>query len=491
MKNKKLILLYCFFLFTFCFIVMTSCSTPTESSEGSLAGTVTLEGESDHSGITIALYNLAYLDTTIVRINTQYPQIGVHINQHTEFDHRLQSPVKYVETQADGSFELTKISTGRYNLVAVKDGWGFKYLYEIEIGKGDNEINQQITLYEEITYDYQIPTTTFLTDHHYIIDNPHNEVVLYNTSLIIQPGAVVRITPNTDFVIAGTLTAQGEENNMFWITSNDGFSQEIILNTNIRDEILIYNSMKIITSASISDDLIKWGKFDYGNYGLKSYVSCEVRNCKFFQLIYASNFNEIDQLTVTHCDYRNKNNENDSSIFVEGNSDTEIFNNIFKNGNMSISVKSAGVTSIENNYFYGSNRGIDISYNTTPHIFNNFINSIEGIFIGKYSLDVLIEDNVINSNFCIRMGKNYSYGIVDIHNNNLYFNDFAIYQHYGMTLDVNAQENCFIFDDQILTNSSEINEYIWDLYDNDDNQFYSYVIFEPFKQVLIHDIGIN
>ena len=74
-------------------IFLFSCTSGTDVSKGSLTGTVSIEGISDYSNISVSLYDLAYLDTTIVRINNQYPHIGVIINQHTEFDHRLQSPV--------------------------------------------------------------------------------------------------------------------------------------------------------------------------------------------------------------------------------------------------------------------------------------------------------------------------------------------------------------------------------------------------------------
>ena len=75
-----------------------SCSSPTSTPKGNLTGVVHLEGQSNQSGIIVAIFELSYLDTIIVRINNEYPHIGVHINQHTEFDHRFQSPVKFTET---------------------------------------------------------------------------------------------------------------------------------------------------------------------------------------------------------------------------------------------------------------------------------------------------------------------------------------------------------------------------------------------------------
>ena len=89
--------------------LLLSCSPNTEISKGSLSGTITLDGMQDHSGISVSLYDLAILDTTIVRINNEYPQIGVKITQHTEFDHRFQSPIFTTETNDEGFFKIKNI----------------------------------------------------------------------------------------------------------------------------------------------------------------------------------------------------------------------------------------------------------------------------------------------------------------------------------------------------------------------------------------------
>ena len=109
-KNKFYILHFTFYILLI--LTINNCCSTTGVSKGSLSGKVHLEGETDHSEITVAIYELAELDTTIVRINNEYPHIGVIINQHTEFDHRFQSPVKFTETDIEGNFLIEKISVG-------------------------------------------------------------------------------------------------------------------------------------------------------------------------------------------------------------------------------------------------------------------------------------------------------------------------------------------------------------------------------------------
>ena len=74
-----------FCLFSF-FIFLLSCSTPTDDDKKvTFSGTVTLEGETDRSGVTVMLFKPIELDTALTNLNAQYPGIGIEINQRTEF----------------------------------------------------------------------------------------------------------------------------------------------------------------------------------------------------------------------------------------------------------------------------------------------------------------------------------------------------------------------------------------------------------------------
>jgi len=55
-----------------CLLGQVTCyKNPTAPNTGTLTGTVLLEGQTDHSGITVGLYKLAELDTTILRYNRE------------------------------------------------------------------------------------------------------------------------------------------------------------------------------------------------------------------------------------------------------------------------------------------------------------------------------------------------------------------------------------------------------------------------------------
>jgi hypothetical protein len=80
---------------------------PTSPDTFSLAGTVHLEGQKDHSGVTVALYNLVEPDTAVVRMQKEFPFVGVPISQQTEFDHRLEETVYTKKTKTDDSFHFS------------------------------------------------------------------------------------------------------------------------------------------------------------------------------------------------------------------------------------------------------------------------------------------------------------------------------------------------------------------------------------------------
>ena len=121
----------CFSWVLLVFFAVSCTKSPTEPKTGTLTGTVYLEGQTDHSGITVALYQLAELDTTILRYNREYPNVGFPISQATEFEHKLGEVVAEAKTKQDGSFEIAGVEEETYNFVAEKAGFGWKYLYNL------------------------------------------------------------------------------------------------------------------------------------------------------------------------------------------------------------------------------------------------------------------------------------------------------------------------------------------------------------------------
>jgi hypothetical protein len=515
-KSQFYILHFTFYIiFTPIFLTILSCSSPTSNPKGSLSGYINLENQFDHSEITAALYDLAELDPDIVYANVTWPHIGVKINQHTEFDHRFQSPIADTQTEADGSFFIPEIPVGKYNLVAKKDGWGFKYLFEVEILEGENlladkckienvkckiddsadlglneiekiqttqksnrhseELSQSymtknlladkfkienvkckiddsaalglneigrmqttinnsqqphnqrsfhspqsfdpsslvfdlknrtsdLTLYPETTLSGFFPEQSnfFLPDHHYIIED--DTVLLPDQYLEIQSGAVIRINPGIDLTIHGSLKAQGEENNMFWVTSNDCFTDNFqfsILNFTLQsgDSPALYNSMEMSDLANVVDDLISWGKWSWGNNSFNSRIS----DCRYLNSIFRNSVSGIYVSSAENIDI-----ENVLSVQCNG---------VDYGGVVAFHIENLYISKsiLQNNH-----NGIYSKFSPTSLIKNNFISqNHRGIW--GLTLKGNVEHNELseNSECDIKLAGNTIEGVINIMRNNL------------------------------------------------------------------------
>ena len=206
-------------------MTIISCDKSTEPKTGSISGQVVLVNDTenssldpiDFSGITVALYKLAELDTTIARINQEYPNIGIQICQETEFDHRLQSPVAVVTTDATGNFTFKKIPIGDYNLVALKEGWSVLYLHKQSVAKtnkdsyllGDNgntieqKVKAQLTLYPALVLPSMISSEYIFRENHlYLI----NQDLITLSNVIIEGGAQIALSEGVRAVFHGNVT---------------------------------------------------------------------------------------------------------------------------------------------------------------------------------------------------------------------------------------------------------------------------------------------
>lgn len=481
-------------------LMIFSCEPETEVEKGTLSGTVSLENQTDNSGITIAIYNLAELDPEIVSVNNEYPHIGVIINQHTEFDHRLQTPIRATTSDSNGDFEMKDIIKGTYNIVIMKQGWGFKYLYEIEIYKGDNDLTNGIILFEEKSYSGVISENLiFETDHHYIIED--DTTLLPNLSLVIQPGAIIRINPDEDFTIHGSIKAQGTEDKMFWITSNDGFDDLYEVSLLLRDEIDIYHQMEFSPISFIEDDLIEWGKWSYGDTCLLN----QVNNLKFQNAILRDaqcgfySFLTFTEITLTDCNNIlsiNNLNENQGGIYYVGVDDGEISKSVFLNNFNGVKVKDGYMGKIQDNFLYNNTNGIsiwDFSGVVQNNLLqNNIVSDIE--FSGNTSennLGFSVYFNNISSVKGLFHNGNYSYCYFStnyINNNN--FTNSDLFLHFNSVYGLMNMNGWFDLTNNYFNGLQNEQDIRSDIYDQNSNGEID-IIIVPFNFYEIPNIGIR
>ncbi len=487
MNNKILIFILCSLIF----FTITFCSN-TGPQTGTLSGTINLEGQSDHSGIIIGIYKLAELDPDIVEANQKWPHIGVIINQMTEFDHRFGTLIKTGETDASGYFEIKDIPTGVYNVVAIKDSFGFRYIYNVQINDGNNELSAKnkdkrskiksenstdvlnlsslvfdlnnrtsdLTLFPETTISSDISTpTTFLSNHHYIIEQD----IIVDDELTIEHGAIVRLNDGVKLTIYGDLTAVGEEDNFIWFTSNDSiFSFSVF---RFPSFVSLYEYKSIELDGTFNKQ-VSYCKFDHAGTGLLSKVNgFEISDCVFRDSNCGFMAEYVDSTFCSNLLCENITGGSEGGIYFSHVTEGCIEKNVINDCENGIQIKNNSNPEVKNNFLKNRKYNIWILWDSLPLIhYNEFANENSyGVYNHKSFR--LIQYN----NFHNYIGVLYNEchpEVSEIHNNNFFCSLYAIkirntvYQ----TADINAENNYFG-----TVDITEIQNLIWDKNDLDEN----------------------
>lgn len=280
---SSFILHFSFFIIISFFFV--GCTKTTKPKTSSLSGQIILVNDSDdpsldpvdYSGVTVALYHLAVLDTTIVRINREYPSIGVQISQETEFDHRKAALVKQTTTNAEGKFTISDIPEGSYNLLAMKSGWGYRYVFNIQVTPGDNNLKSDdtspITLFPIVLLDTIIyEDFVFSENHTYMITS--NTIIFGNS--IIQGNSAILIDPDFKLYFAGEISCPTGDK--YWkVTSSDGIYTSLAVQISPFDLCSFeYHNTPVTISNMILDNSINGINTGSHNFNLSNSIIRDV-----------------------------------------------------------------------------------------------------------------------------------------------------------------------------------------------------------------------
>lgn len=401
---------FLFFIYLFSLFFFT-CSSPTsDSKKVTFSGTVTLEGESDYSGVTVALYELVELDTALVKINQEYPTIGVQISQETEFDHRELEPLASTTTAADGSWEI-KVEEGVYNLVVEKEGFGWKYMHETGQGIYNTDLKKVINLSANIL---EIPSGSFVE----ITEN-----ITFSNDLIINTPVTLLFKNDGRVTINGNITFL-----------NDAFTYLY------NDESTSFNNTNIVIK---SDDNI------------------EIDKVVFFDAFNSIYINNSTHISIT------------KSIFKSSPTCIDIFNsdNVFISNSIfnkcGIAVESEGSNSILSKNIVGNfnSKGYNIGGGSSSLIEQNLF------YNGNYAIDanpgyVTIESTIIaNNNDFIDNSIHFRIGWnVNVQVN---YNNFLENESYAVRVSNSINVLDFTLNFWLVFSDYEIGQLIYDMNDND------------------------
>jgi hypothetical protein len=467
----------------------------TEPKTGTLTGIVILDNDTldpakdpvDYSGITVSLYPTASLDTTMVRINSVYPQIGVHLSQETDFDHRDHQAVKSTATTADGSFKLEGLEGGTYNLAVFKVGWGIKYLYNVEVYEGETLDLDPISLYpvEEFTSTVT-DNITLKSDHCYLVDGETNfigSVVLQpNTRIYAQPGSMMR------FYGAVEMPDDIDIDDAWRLMSAKDMyaSQPSTIGAND-----FYSSVGFFSNpVTLRNGIIKHVSNSVALQGATNNVTnCMIRYCGS-GLIIPSGAVSISNVIIANGTDDQTNYG--ISIQSSGSVSAQITKSMIMNMYYGININSVASTfDINNCYFYDSYRAIYDAYATGTITHNAFELNTDDI--AQYSVGLPVDVSYNNFFHSRRIGV-YPWFVAEIHNNNFFKTDgnFVWIRAEGLS------NNCSVHTDVDATYNYwavvDIETYLMDATDNPDypNSPIPYeIIYMPKRDGRVSSAGIQ
>jgi hypothetical protein len=487
----KILKILVFFL-TIAFLL--GCHSSTKPQKGTISGTLTLAGLSDYSGITVMVFQGDVVGDDIKDVCSQYPQLAFPVSDEHVFDHRNYKPVSTYITSDTGAFSIADLEYAKYILVFFKEGWGYNYLFEIELNTESYSVITHFDSRDLILHPVTIVSTQITGE--YIFESYHTYVVeqdvicIEGSTLVFQPLSKVLLAPGKKITIYGTAICPTGDSYSY-ITSVSGMYGKDVSKIINGYGVMVFNNSGTIGNLCMSfmdSALTVRGS----NTNIQNVL---IRNSNFGITSY-----QIDNINIVRCVFVSNQSTNGSAVYsnlVEGfHADSCIFSQNY------ISINNEVTTSaiIENCSFWGGNREFLNLWESAATFEHNRIEnqSIAVENSGRSNLNLAYND--IHAKICV---KTY-------HTNNWY-NDInngwtkAANNNFSATEKVVQSEACYYYSGLAYpldfkqnywgtTNSQTISELIVDYHDLGDHEswwVWSEVLFQPFRLTKVQGTGIQ
>lgn len=422
------ILLSLFILHSSFFI--TGCSSSTKPRTGSLSGRVILVNDTndptldpvDFSGVLVGLYATTALDSTLTRINSLFPSTGVKVTDTNSFDHRRGLLIADTITDRDGHFSISTIIPGVYNLVFLKEGWGFSYCFALSVGEGENAFGSlhrsqlDATLYPEVLLPSVVSDDIHLK-HSHVYRVTSNTVFLGNTywedsvTMLADEGCKI------DFL--GDITPLGVSPLLKFSTSSGIHSLQASSVLASFDKVSILRNNSSVSLSNLVIEYAYSGLFVQSKdlsisnsivrYCAASALMTSAENTSIMNCNFTDNPSRTSTLTALLTLSSNIVANNGEAFYVMNNY-SDISGNYFY-GN-EIALRSLyGDHVVKNNNFDCNNIAISASASIAEVFQNNFFKNDKDIVLSGYLRDYNLFD----------------YCTIAVHDNNFYDSDFYVH----------------------------------------------------------------
>lgn len=487
MRTIKIIIFVCFII-----PIIFSCDRTTEVKKGDISGYILLEKQMDHSGIIVSIYPAYIVPPEIKDVNRVYPQLSYPIDDYVYFDHRAYNPIKTVYTDSEGKFKIPNIDYGNYIIAYYKNGWGYNYVYDIELNSPEYIMDEHC-LYQELEVPHSITNEyNFISDRTYRISG--NCVSLPGSHIIAHTNTRIIIDPDAKFQINGNFTTQYEEDSMVIITSSNSIYQP-------NSEVIAGLAVEFTANSTVSN--LNNILFSYLEDGLKITKSnVLIENCGFIRNRNSLQIANISDIEIKENNFLLNEDTLSETVYCYNTNDVVIERNIFFKNACSIKTEIGKESIIQNNYFMDGNYELQTLWESTAvaqyNIFKGSKNALSNS--GASNLEILY--NEINSETCVytfitsNWGNSPTQGWTKANNNNFRSINYAVlcnavYYNEGNPMSLDFHNNYWG-----IANSDGIDDKIYDYYDappydTSNGGNWGIIEYTPFKTSPITNAGIQ
>lgn len=403
---------------TLCTLLIISCDNGTKTQKGVISGIINIEGQTNHSGITVMLYSADIIPDKLKEINNQYPQLAFSLEDKHIFDHREYPPLFTVLTSQDGFFSFPESIYGKYILAYLKEGWGYNYIYDIELNAQEISVNniqeESFILYPEIIVSTTIEGSyNFLQNHCYFVEN--DVTALPNSTLNFAKDAKILIAPSKKITIYGNCSFP-EKDDFSYINSYSGIYS--LTNTEILNgEGIVYTGMAgDISNLCIANQ----------NTGISIRTNeTTLHNLLVRDCIFGITSLQVNNLEISNSIIMNNKSQDAAAISNYNVSGCNVQDNIFYNNYISLKHEIVKNSVVNNNAYIDDNLSFANTYESTCTFQYNLIDNY-GVGIensGKSNLD--IRYNFITADICIHNApSNNGYNTTNIGWTKANYNNF-------------------------------------------------------------------
>ncbi len=470
---------------------LVSCGKTTSSDKGVVAGKITLDGQTDNSGVLVSIYLAGVVPEKVHSINNDYPQVAFQVTDKVCFDHRSFTPLATTTTNQEGKFSFGELPYDKYIIAYNKEGWGYNYIFDFVLNQSDLDISTTYDL--KLYHEQEIPAYldgayTFESGKCYVSES--NVVFGENAQITMQNNTRILLGQNVKISSYGVLTSPAGES---WahITSLTGIYTGNASPTQLAEGLSILGGTNSVHNIS----------FSYLSNALMVKSANQIINkTSFRSCILGLTANTTSDFTLSSSLFINNQDVNGSACYLYNVARVSIEKCLYHGNYISLRHELVKDAVVEDNAIIDSERGFLNLWESTAIFQHNEISS-EGIGIensGRSNLDIRYSN--ILAKTCVKLYHTVNwYNLPNLGWTRGNYNNFqstmysiqaeARYYNNGQPFPLDFSNNYFN-----TTSQDEINDLVYDVNDFPDPYVGSdgaVVNYLPYKMSKVAIAGIQ